>query len=527
MTPTLGALLAVSFLVAIVGVVGLVWSIWRKQFSSPITGALTVYMNAESPRPEDPTSAHIEALERDAKTVSLLRSLDASTSKAVMGFVVSSVFWLVLGSIAGLIASLKLHMPDLLVEDAALTFGRLRTLHLNWVAYGWLSMAGVGVALWMLPRLLKTPLRGGHWAFSGMVLWNAGLVSGSVAIASGWTDGAEWMEVPWQFDVFFVVAGALVAVPLLMTLPRRAVDHLYVSVWYIVAALLWFPILFVVANFPGVHFGVEHALVNWWFAHNALGLWFTPLALAAAYYLIPKIIGRPIYSYQLSLLGFWSLALFYSQVGVHHLIGGPVPMWVVTLSIVTSVAMVIPVLAVAVNHHMTIWKHRGALKHSPVLRFVVLGAVMYTVASLQGSLHSLRSFNNVTHFTHFTVAHAHLGAYGFASFIFFGAIYFLLPRVTGKPWPKPQWITAHMRLIVVGFVIYVGFLSVGGILQGLAMLDETRAFEESVKVTMPYLLARSIGGSLMLLGHLVFAGHVLALLRTPVDQSLQPERGAA
>jgi cytochrome c oxidase cbb3-type subunit 1 len=522
MNPTLGALLAVSFLVAIVAVFGLVWAIWKKQFSAPKAGALTVYIDPESPRPEDPTTTRVDGLRPGDAAVALLRKLDASTSKAVLGFAISAVFWLVMGSVAGLVASLKLHMPDLLVEDAALTFGRLRSLHLNWVAYGWLSMAGVAVALWMLPRLLKTELRGGYWAFSGMVLWNIGLTAGSVAIACGWTDGAEWMEVPWQFDGFFVVAGGLVAVPLLLTLPRRKVDHLYVSVWYIVAALLWFPILFVVANFPGVHFGVEHALVNWWFAHNALGLWFTPMALAAAYYLIPKIIGRPIYSYQLSLLGFWSLALFYSQVGVHHLIGGPVPLWVVTLSIVTSVAMVIPVIAVAVNHHMTIWKHRGALKHSPVLRFVVLGAIMYTVASLQGSLHSIRYFNNVTHFTHFTVAHAHLGAYGFASFIFFGAIYFMLPRVTGKAWPKPAWITLHMRLVVVGFVIYVVFLSIGGILQGIAMLDEARPFADSVTLTMPYLLARSIGGTLMLLGHFVFAGHVLKLLASPVDQAMAP-----
>jgi len=527
----LGALLATSFLVAIVGLAGLVWSIWKDQFDDPERNAMVVFVDPETASPEEPTLPDIEALadsvnnpkRRSPETAAFMRKLDASTAPAVKGFILSSVIWLILGSVFGLIASLKMHNPDLLTEQAALTFGRVRSLHLNMVAYGWLSMAGIGIALWMLPRLLRTPLHGSNWAFSGMVVWNIGMITGCTALASGWTDGTEWLEFPWQLDGFFAVGGALAGIPLLMTLPRRQVDHLYVSVWYIVAALLWFPILFVVANFPGIHFGVEHALVNWWFAHNVLGLWFTPLALASAYYLIPKIIGRPIYSYQLSLLGFWSLALFYSQVGVHHLIGGPVPVWVVTLSIVTSVAMLIPVIAVAVNHHKTAWKHRGALKHSPVLRFIMLGAVMYTLASFQGSLHSLRTFNNLTHFTHYTVAHAHLGAYGFASFVFFGAIYFMLPRVTGKPWPKPKWISAHFWLICIGFAVYFIFLSIGGVLQGMAMLDENQAFSESVKVTMPFLLARSIGGSIMFAGHLIFGAHILALLKGEPEPDLQPQ----
>jgi cytochrome c oxidase cbb3-type subunit 1 len=252
--------------------------------------------------------------------------------------------------------------------------------------------------------------------------------------------------------------------------------------------------------------------VNWWFAHNVLGLWFTPLALAAVYYLIPKIIGRPIYSYQLSLLGFWSLALFYSQVGVHHLLGGPVPGWVATLSIVTSVSMVIPVIAVAINHHLTVLGSFRALRHSPVLRFIVLGAMMYTAASIQGSAHSLRSLNTLTHFTHYTVVHAHLGAYGFASLVFFGATYFLMPRVLGVEWPAPRLVDLHLWLVAVGFFIYFGTLSIAGLLQGMAMLDASVPFQASVEAAAPWLWGRSLGGLLMTLGHVVFAGHVFALL---------------
>ena len=288
--------------------------------------------------------------------------------------------------------------------------------------------------------------------------------------------------------------------------------HLYVSVWYLGAALLWFPVLYAVANAPGVHFGVEQATMNWWFGHNVLGLWFTPLGLAAAYYLIPKVLGTPIYSYNLSLLGFWALAFFYSQVGGHHLIGGPVPTWLITLSIVQSIMMVVPVFAVAVNQHMTVFRHFGALRYSPTLRFIVLGAMMYTLVSIQGSLEALRSVNTITHFTHFTIAHAHLGLYGFFAMVMFGSTYFVMPRVLGREWPHSWMISLHFWLVIIGFAIYFVALTVGGWLQGLAMLDAKQPFMASVTVTLPYLQGRSLGGALMVLGHFVFGAHFLLMI---------------
>jgi cytochrome c oxidase cbb3-type subunit 1 len=304
-----------------------------------------------------------------------------------------------------------------------------------------------------------------------------------------------------------IIGGALVGFPLWLTLLRRKVEHLYVSVWYIGAGLLWFPILFLIANWPGLHFGVQQATMNWWFGHNVLGLWFTPLALAAAYYFIPKVLGKPIHSYNLSLLGFWSLAFFYSQVGGHHLIGGPVPSWLITISIVQSMMMIVPVVAVSINQHLTVLGNFRALLYSPTLRFIVLGVMLYTAASVQGSLEALRSVNTITHFTHYTVAHAHLGLYGFFTMVMFGSIYFIMPRVMKWEWPYPWMISLHFWLVVVGFGIYIVFLSIGGWLQGLAMLDKDVPFMQSVALTIPYLQARSIGGALMTLGHLVFGLH--------------------
>jgi cytochrome c oxidase cbb3-type subunit 1 len=184
----------------------------------------------------------------------------------------------------------------------------------------------------------------------------------------------------------------------------------------------------------------------------------------------------------------------------------------ITLSIVQSMMMIVPVFAVAVNQHMTVVGHFRALRYSPTLRFIVLGAMMYTLASLQGSIEALRSVNTITHFTHFTVAHAHLGLYGFFAMVMFGSVYFIMPRVLGREWPSAALISLHFWLVVCGFAIYFIGLSIGGWLQGLAMLDAKQPFMASVAVTLPYLEARSLGGGLMTLGHLVFGTHFILMM---------------
>ena len=514
-----------TFILSIAALFVFIWSLSNGLFGDGLQAATEIFVPNELGRVEDPaaTAAQIKGLQQATGTASEVDSAvsesdakarddaDKSTSLVVGVCLTLAVVWLVLASVAGLISSIKMHEPDWWVQYGWITFGRIRPIHLNMVAYGWCSLAGIGVAIWLIPRLLKTELVGAKYALLGGALWTIGVFAGTVAIAMGYSDGLEWLEYPWQIDILLVIGGALVGVPLWLTLLNRKVKHLYVSVWYIGAGLLWFPILFLIANWPGLHFGVQQASMNWWFGHNVLGLWFTPIGLAASYYFIPKVIGKPIHSYNLSLLGFWSLAFFYSQVGGHHLIGGPVPSWLITISIVQSMMMVIPVFAVAVNQHMTVLGNFRALAYSPTLRFIVLGAMMYTAASVQGSLEALRSVNTITHFTHYTVAHAHLGLYGFFSMVMFGSIYFIMPRVMNWEWPYPKLISLHFWLVLVGFAIYFIWLSIGGWLQGLAMLDEKTPFMQSVALTIPYLKARSIGGGLMTLGHLVFAAHFFAM----------------
>jgi cytochrome c oxidase cbb3-type subunit 1 len=496
--------LLLTFSVSVLGMLAFVVALIQKQVLVPASAARSIFGQHEL--------GHSE-LDSKTEMSEQWRMLDQSARTPILFFIVTSVLWLVLGSILGLLVSIKFHSPDFLGTQAALTFGKLRPLHLNIIIYGWLSPAALGVAMWLVPRLTKVPLQTTKVLFAAGVLWNVGVILGCVGLLFGLNDGLEWLEFWWPFKIILAVAGALIAIPLFRTIYLSREEHLYVTMWYTICALIWFPILFVIANSHFLHSGVEQAIANWWFAHNVLGLWVTPLGLGVIYYLLPKITGYPISSYQLSLFGFWGLALFYSQVGMHHLLGGPIPTWLGNLSIVMSVGMAIPVITVAINHHVSTYRHFHVLKDSVVLRFIVFGAMSYTVSSLQGSLHSLRTFNYITHFTHWTVSHAHLGLYGFTSMVMFGGIYFALPRLVGRNFRHPQLLNYHFWIAATGIIIYAVALGIGGWLQGEELRNVNGSFEQSVRITIPYLVTRSVGGSLMLISHCLMLYNVIDILR--------------
>lgn len=429
---------------------------------------------------------------------------------------VSSVVWLLVGSALALVASIKMHSPGFLADWAWLTFGRVRPAHLIIVSYGWASMSGMGTMLWLMARLCRRPLAWGPAIVTAGLAWNVLVLIGIIQILAGQGTSIEWLEFPpWVSLPLGLVFVGLIGWTVKMLVTRRE-KNLYVSQWYLLGAAIWFPILYVAATIllhSPAAVGVAKGTANWWFAHNVLGLWLTPIGLASAYYFIPKVIGRPIHSYYLSLIGFWSLALFYNWAGTHHLIGGPVPAWLVTVGTVGSMMMFVPVVAVAVNHHLTMVGHFGHLKTSPTLRFVVFGAMSYTVVSVQGSLSALRSVNEVTHFTHYTVAHAHLGAYAFFSMIAFGSMYYVIPRLIDREWVSSRLIKLHFWTTAVGILMYFGGLTVGGWIQGMMMNQPDVPFIEIVQKMIPYLWSRSVAGTLMTVGHLIFAYLVWRMIR--------------
>ena len=279
MSSAVAILYGVSFFATTLSLIALIWAITRGQLEYGGYGARVIFSRGEVGRTEEPAAtaperAHLaagaprgptaEASAEEREELEARRVADTSSRLPVLFHLVSSVIWLLVGSLAGLVVSLKFTLPDWLTSTPLLTFGRLRPLHLNVVIYGWLSMNGIAVALWLFPRLLKTQLRGGRFAVVGGVLWNLGMVLGCVALLYGWTDGLEWLEFPWPVDTLFVLGGALAGVPLLVTLGARRVEHLYVSVWYLLAAFLWFPIIFLLANVPHTFTGVDNAVLNWW-----------------------------------------------------------------------------------------------------------------------------------------------------------------------------------------------------------------------------------------------------------------------
>lgn len=496
--------------------------------------------------PDAAVAPAVPADELPTSEAALVRGrIDRSCRTVCLLFFAAAVFWLIAGSLFALIASFKLHNPELMTKSAWSTFGRVRPAHLNTVIYGWAAQAGLGVLMWLFCRLCRTPMRRRWLPLTAAMLWNIGVTGGTAAILSGGQTGFEWLEFPTWAALPLFLAFGLVSIWAVLTFADRTEPHVYVSQWYLFGAIFWFPWLYSTVQILLLMHpmqGVPQAVTQWWFAHNVLGLFFTPIGLAAVYYLIPKVIGRPVHSYHLSMLGFWSLALFYSWAGAHHLIGGPVPAWVQTASIVASVMMFVPVVTVAINHHMTMRRHFALLRWSPTLRFAVFGAMAYTVVSVQGSLMAVRWYNEPTHFTHHTIGHAHLGMYGFFTMVMFGSLYYIVPRLTGREWAGKGLIRVHFWCAAAGIILMFVALSAGGAIQGLelnqadkplrtyvaehglfpGLVEWTRnfqarsgavSFQDVMEGTSPWLHARSVSGVLLTVAHLAFAWLLLANLR--------------
>lgn len=462
-----------------------------------------------------------------------LGEVDESMRKPAMLFLVSAVFWLLAGSALAMIAAIKSTNPDFLGLTEWLTFGRVRTAHLNAMIFGWGNNVIFAVAPWIMGRLCKARIRHTNILLMAGIFWNIAVTIGIFGILRGDMVGVEWLEMPAYVTPFVIITYALVGVWVVIAFRWRQSEHVYVSQWYILAAFFWLPWLYTIAQVMLIFepaTGVVQSLTNWWFAHNVLGLWLTPIALATAYYLIPKVLGRPIHSYYLSVIGFWALALFYNWAGVHHLIGGPVPAWVISAGTVASVMMVIPVIVTAINHHLTVVGCHKEGWASPTIRFVVFGAINYTVVSLFGSAMALRGVNEVTHFTHYTVGHAHHGVYGFFTMIMFGAVYYMMPRLLFREWRNAFLIKVHWWMCGMGIILMVAALQIGGWFQGLQMNElsddgtPVYSFLQVVENTKPWLWLRSLSGLMLVVGHFAFAINVFWMIFSPrtQDQVTQP-----
>lgn len=431
-------------------------------------------------------------------------------ARLVLWFLGSACFWLVFGTSVGEYLGIKFMAPDA-DHVSWLSFGRLRPVHTNVVFWGWASMAMLGLAYYVVPRVGNNALasiRKGWWS---LYLINAAVLLGTLTLMAGINNaGGEYREWIWPVMGLFALGLLLSLSNFLQTIAKRVTKEIYISNWYIVSALIFTAIIVTVGYLPFWQDGLGETIVQGYYMHQAVGMWFMLFTLGLVYYFLPQQLNRPIYSYSLGILAFWAQIVFYTLIGTHHFVFSSIPWWLQTVAIVGSAGMIIPVVAGTTNFLMTFSASRHKISSSYTLPFFLVGVIFYFTGSLQGTAEAFRSTNLIWHFTDFTVAHSHLTMYGIISFLLWACIYAIVPRLTGKEAPQIT-VGTHFWLALVGLLIYTVPLMYGATLKGL-MWKEGKPFIEGVVFMAPYWLWRAIGGSLMWLSHLFFAWNMYKML---------------
>ena len=450
-------------------------------------------------------------------------SADVSASEDVAlfsAFTISATLWLLLTTAIGLLLSFKFTYPDL-ATNALLSFGRLRAIHTNGTFYGWASVALTGLALYVAARSSGVPLQQKRLAWAALWSYNIAATLGTITLDLGISNGSqEYREWVWWVADFFLLAVVLSGVVVVATVMARREREIYIANWYTIGGFIFTTILAITAAIPVYQYGLGQVAVQGFYMHNAVGMWFTFLALGVTYYALPKLLNRPIYSYALGVLGFWTNLVFYPVIGAHHYEFSPLPWWFQTLAIVFSVGMLVPVWAGSGNFWLTMRGRWATVRRSYALPFFFVGVLYYFLGSTQGTIEALRSLQAIWHLTNFTVGHSHLTMYGFITFIAWGGIYGLLPMATGKS-PSLLLVGIHFWLAFLGVTIYVIVLSIAGTVQGLTWANGD-PFIASVEAAQPYWSGRAVSGTMMLLAHVFFAYNVWRMTLAPSARTGSP-----
>ncbi len=448
---------------------------------------------------------------------------EVSTSEDVAilsAFTITATLWLLLTTAVGLLLSFKFTYPDL-ATNPYLSFGRLRAIHTNGTFYGWASVALTGLAFYVAARSSGVQLQQKRLAWAALWSYNIAAVLGAVTLDLGISNGSqEYREWVWWVAAFFLIAIVLSGIVVVATVMARSEREIYIANWYTIGGFIFTTILGITAGIPIYQYGLGQVAVQGFYMHNAVGMWFTFLALGIIYYALPKLLNRPIYSYALGVLGFWTNLVFYPVIGAHHYEFSPLPWWFQTLAIVFSVGMLVPVWAGSGNFWLTMRGHWATVRRSYALPFFFVGILYYFVGSTQGTIEAFRSLQAIWHLTNFTVGHSHLTMYGFITFIAWGGIYGLLPMATGRR-PSLLLVGLHFWLAFLGVTIYVIVLSVAGTVQGITWANGD-PFIASVEAAQPYWSGRAVSGTMMLLAHVFFAYNVWQMTLAPKAKTASP-----
>ncbi|MDP2785957.1 MAG: cytochrome-c oxidase, cbb3-type subunit I [Sulfurimicrobium sp.] len=446
--------------------------------------------------------------------------------KVVRQFAIMTVVWGIVGMLVGVIIASQLIWPELNFETPWLTYGRLRPLHTNAVIFAFGGCGLFATSYYIVQRTCHTRLFAGGLAAFTFWGWQLVILLAAITLPLGFTSAKEYAELEWPIDILITVVWVAYAIVFFGTVMKRKTSHVYVANWFFGAFIITIALLHIVNNAElpvslmgmksySAYAGVQDAMIQWWYGHNAVGFFLTTAFLGMMYYFIPKQAGRPVYSYRLSVVHFWALIFTYMWAGPHHLMYTALPDWTQSLGMVFSLILLAPSWGGMINGIMTMSGAWHKLRTDPILKFLVTSLSFYGMSTFEGPMMAIKTVNALSHYTDWTVGHVHSGALGWVAMVTIGSLYYLIPRLFGREeMYSVKLITTHFWVATIGVVLYISALWISGVMQGLMWravnVDGTLtySFAESVKMVYPFYTVRLLGGLMFLTGMLIMAYNV-------------------
>jgi len=443
--------------------------------------------------------------------------------KVVRQFAIMTVIWGIVGMLVGVLIAAQMAWPVLNFDIPWLTFSRLRPLHTNAVIFAFGGSALFATSYYVVQRTCHTRLFAPGLAAFTFWGWQAIIVSAAITLPLGITTSKEYAELEWPIDIAIALVWVAYAIVFFGTLVKRKVPHIYVANWFYGAFILTIAILHIVNSMAlpvsltksySMYAGVQDAMIQWWYGHNAVGFFLTAGFLGIMYYFIPKQAERPVYSYRLSVVHFWALAFTYIWAGPHHLHYTALPDWAQSVGMVFSLILLAPSWGGMINGIMTLSGAWQKLRTDPILKFLIVSVSFYGMSTFEGPMMSIKTVNALSHYTDWTIGHVHSGALGWVGMVSIGAMYFLIPRLFNRKLYSVRLVEAHFWIATIGIVLYIASMWISGVMQGLmwravnADGTLTYSFVESVQAMHPFYIVRMLGGLLYLTGMLIMAYNV-------------------
>jgi cytochrome c oxidase cbb3-type subunit I len=432
--------------------------------------------------------------------------------------------WVMLMPAVGVLISGMFTFPDYLGVSPYVQFGRLRPVHVNGVIFGAFSTLFIGLCYYIVPRLAGVTLTWPRLGYSLVWLWNLTVLAGLISLLLGYNQGFEAGEFPIVIDTLLLIVIAALTAQFLITIARRRFERLYVATWYLIATFVWTVINLIMGTYmmPFTLHGTNNAAFHGLFIHYIVGLWITPAGYVLIYYFLPVAARNPVYSHKLSLVGFWSLALFYPFVGIHHYLYSPIADWAETISIVTSMLLIIPVWTVLVNFFGTMQGRWATFGQNLPAKFLIMGSVMYLFGCFQGSTEALRGIQQPTHFTDFVISHSHLTVFGTFVVWALGGLIYTWPRIHGRELWSFRLANWSFWLITAGISLMGLGLSAQGLQQGFAWMSAVE-WLDTVNPMKPYWLVRTLSGISMDLGITLLVYNLARTVLEPAPRLVRAE----